>query len=358
MRDFWQFKNLGENGAELYLYGEIVAEEPWFLEDCVSYRNFVNDLKSLGDCDNITVYINSDGGNVFAANAIYSQLKKHSAYITVEIEGICASAATIVAMAGDKIKAEKNSLIMIHNPSIGLMGYFDEDKLDKYKNSVKAVKKSIIEAYLSKIDKTEEELSVLMDNETWYTGKEAFDEGFVDEIFESSDSVECLNCAYNEFIVVNNLVCDIGKFKNFPKNKIKNKNLDKSNLKIKNEEVIVMTLREVKDKYPDIYNEIGKEAVKKERERLKAIDEISINIPKDLVMSAKYEDCISAQELAFSALKDNKIISSNIFSDVIADNQKSNVKDVDPMNSLSDEDNDKRTKINGLVNFLNKGGTK
>ena len=119
-----------------------------------------------------------------------------------------------------------------------------------------------------------------------------------------------------------------------------------------------MTLREVKDKYPDIYNEIGKEAVKKERERLKAIDEISINIPKDLVMSAKYEDCISAQELAFSALKDNKIISSNIFSDVIADNQKSNVKDVDPMNSLSDEDNDKRTKINGLVNFLNKGGTK
>jgi len=369
MRNFWQFKNLGENSAELYLYGEIVSEEPWFLKDCVSYRNFINDLKALGDCNNITVYINSGGGDVFAANAIYSQLKKHKAVITVEIEGICASAATVVAMAGDTIKAEKNSLIMIHNPSVGLMGYFDEDELEKCKNSVNAVKRSIIEAYLSKIDKTEEELSSLMDNETWYTGSEALDAGIVDEVFENLQSDEFLNCAYNNFVVINNFVCDIGKFKNFPKNKIKTNNFNKLNgekvlrqpffnEKTKNEEVTFMTLGEIKNKYPDIYNEIGKEAVEKERERLKAIDEISANISEDLVMEAKYTDCISAQELALTALKGNKILSANSFSDVILDNQESNVKKVDSQNSLSAETSDRKTKISGLVNFLNKGSVK
>lgn len=393
MRNFWQFKNLGKGKSELYLYGEIVSESPWFSEDCVSYRDFINDLKDLGECSDIAVYINSGGGDVFAANAIYSQLKKHAADITVEIEGICASAATIIAMAGDTIKAEKNSLIMIHNPSIGLMGYFDECTLDKYKNSVNAVKRSIIEAYLSKIDKTEEELSELMDNETWYTGKEAFENGIIDEVFENQEKDKYLNCAYDKFAVVNNFVCDIGKFKNFPKDKMKFENFNKSsengaltepffnmqNCKqslsaihineqdvkkadscptIKNKEEKVMTAEEIKEKYPDIYNSIGEEAMQKERERIKAIDEIADNLPEEMVCKAKYTDRITAESLAFKALKENKNLALNTLADIIEDNKKSGVKDVAAEDCFDEGDLDKKKRINSLVSFMNKGGTK
>jgi len=373
MRNFWQFKNLSDNNAELYLYGEIVSEEPWFAEDCVSYGNFVNELKALGDCKDITVYINSGGGDVFAANAIYSQLKKHPANINIEIEGICASAATVIAMAGDTIKAEKNSLIMIHNPSVGLMGYFDESKLEKCKNSVNAVKKSIIEAYLSRIDKTEEELAELMDNETWYTGKEALEEGIIDEVHQNSENGNFLNFANDRFAVVNNFICDIERFKNFPKEKIKNTEKDrekasrepffytdsdtKNQINDKREENI-MTLREVKDKYPDIYNEIGKEAARRERERLKAIDEIAVSLPKKMVDNAKYEDCISAAELAFNALKANKSAAAETFEDIVSDNSESKVKDVYSRDSLFGAGSGKEERIKRLAGFMNKGGIK
>lgn len=359
MRNFWQFKNSAENSAELYLYGEIVSEEPWFAEDCLAYRNFINDLKAIGDCSKITVYINSGGGDVFAANAIYSQLKKHKANICVEIEGICASAATIVAMAGDTVKAEKNSLIMIHNPVVGLMGYFDEEKLEKCMNSVSAVKKSIIEAYLSRIDKTEDELSELMDNETWYTGREALENGIIDEVFENYKSEEYVNYANDKFAVVNNFICDIGKFKNFPKNKIKTENraVEEPFFNTKNEVEKDMTVNDIKEKHSDIYDEIAREAVERERERLKAIDEIAANLPKETVEKAKYTDCISAAELAFNALKANEKLGENIFSDIISDNSESGVKNINAEDNFMGEEEKKKTdRIERLVNFINKAG--
>ncbi len=364
MRNFWQFKNMDDSNAELYLYGEIVSEEPWFSEDCVSYRNFVRDLKALGDCKSITVYINSGGGDVFAANAVYSQLKKHSAGINIEIEGICASAATIIAMAGDVIRAEKNSLIMIHNPSVGLMGYFDADKLSKCQNSISAVKKSIIEAYLSRINKTEDELSELMDNETWYTGKEALEEGIIDEVYENSENSNFLNFADDRFAVINNFICDTERFKNFPKEKIKENKRYKEkalkepffNTKKETKEVISMTLMEVKDKYPDIYKENGKEAALMERERIKAIDEIAVSLPKEMADKAKYEDCISAAELAFNALRENKGIAASTFRDIVSDNSKSGVEDIEANDSLSEGGNGKEERIKRLADFMNKGG--
>ncbi len=368
MRNFWEFKNLGDNKAELYLYGEIVSESLWVDEDCVAYKDFIKDLQSFNECDDIRVFINSCGGDVFAANAIYSQLKKHPAKINVEIEGICASAATIVAMAGDNIIAEKNSLIMIHNPTVGLMGYFDEHKLSKCQNSLNAVKRSIISAYLSRIDKTEEELSALMDNETWYTGEEAVNEGIIDGIFEFDKKDEALNYVNDEFAVFNNLSFDIGKFKNFPKEKIRNikdikdikeKAFDEPFFNIKkqkcnSEEGKNMTIEEIKEKYPDVYDEIGKEAVLLERERLKAIDEIAESLPKDMVEKAKYVDVVSAQQLAYKAIVLNKQLAKEAVSDRALDNLEANVKDV-----LSQSENigdEKSISLQRVVNFMNKDG--
>lgn len=119
-----------------------------------------------------------------------------------------------------------------------------------------------------------------------------------------------------------------------------------------------MTLQEVKDKYPDIYNEIGKEAARRERERLKAIDEIAMNLPKKMVDEAKYDNCISAEKLAFDALKANESVAVKNFNDIIYDNLESGVKEVDSQDSLSEAVNGKEERIKRLADFINKGGVK
>src|SRR5690554_4888276 len=102
-KKFWRFKNAtGDDGVgELYLYGEI-SDTTWWGDE-VTPKQFITDLKSLGDIRTLNVYINSYGGDVFAGHAIHSQLKRHKATINVYIDGVAASAASIIAMAGDTI---------------------------------------------------------------------------------------------------------------------------------------------------------------------------------------------------------------------------------------------------------------
>ena len=127
---FWNFINKDDETAELQLFGEISSEESWWNEDCVTYRDFIAELNALGEKKNINVLIQSGGGDVFAANAIYNALILNKATITGTIIGICASAATIILMACDKRKIAKNAILMAHNPSISLWGsYTSEDLL-------------------------------------------------------------------------------------------------------------------------------------------------------------------------------------------------------------------------------------
>ena len=118
---FWNFLDNGDT-AELQLFGTIQSEEDWWSEDCVTYRNFIKELNDLGNKKTINVVINSIGGDVFAANAIYSALVMNKATITGTIIGICASAATIVLMACESRRIAKNAILMAHNPSVTLWG--------------------------------------------------------------------------------------------------------------------------------------------------------------------------------------------------------------------------------------------
>ena len=127
---FWNFLDNGDT-AELQLFGTIQSEEDWWSDDCVTYRNFINELNGLGDKKSINVMIHSIGGDVFAANAIYSALAMNKAKITGTIIGICASAATIVLMACDSRRIAKNAILMAHNPSVSLWGSYQADDLLK-----------------------------------------------------------------------------------------------------------------------------------------------------------------------------------------------------------------------------------
>lgn len=208
MKDrFWQIKNQVNGSGEILLYGPIASSRSWF-NDTVTPQEFARDLESLNGKD-VTVRINSGGGDVFAAHAIHNQLVAYKGRVTVIVDGLAASAATIVAMAGQKIIMPSNSMMMIHNPAIGMDDYYTAEDLQKYVDALTAIKGSIVAAYKKRCKLSSEELEVLMDAETWMGAQECLDKGFADEINGSIETV--LN---GNTLIINSAKYDLTAYKN------------------------------------------------------------------------------------------------------------------------------------------------
>ena len=165
---FWNWVCNEETGAsEMYLYGAI-AESTWF-EDDVTPAMFRSELqKHSGD---VTVFINSPGGDVFAASQIYTMLRNHPGKVTVKIDGIAASAASVVAMAGDVTLISPTGMIMCHNPMTCAMG--NKADMEKAIALLDEVKESIINAYAEKSHLSRNKIARLMDEETWMNAEKS-----------------------------------------------------------------------------------------------------------------------------------------------------------------------------------------
>ena len=154
-----------------------IAEESWF-DDDVTPQLFKDELNSgTGD---ITVWINSPGGDCVAAAQIYNMLSNYKGKVTVKIDGIAASAASVIAMAGDTVLVSPVSMLMIHNPATIAWG--DHAEMQKAIDMLSEVKESIINAYVLKTGLSRPKLSHLMDAETWMDANKAVELGFADEI--------------------------------------------------------------------------------------------------------------------------------------------------------------------------------
>ena len=154
-----------------------IAEESWF-DDDVTPQLFKDELNSgTGD---ITVWINSPGGDCVAAAQIYNMLTNYKGKVTVKIDGIAASAASVIAMAGDTVLVSPVSMLMIHNPATIAWG--DHAEMQKAIDMLAEVKESIINAYVLKTGLSRPKLSHLMDAETWMDANKAVELGFADEI--------------------------------------------------------------------------------------------------------------------------------------------------------------------------------
>lgn len=361
---FWNFIARNDNTADLNLYGEIMSDEPWFSEDYVTYKQFVEELNGLGSRDVITVHINSGGGDVFAAHAIFTNLKMNSAKIIAHIEGICASAATIVASAADIIKAAPNALLMYHNNTVGLFGYYSSDELEKLAEINRTVKQSIIESYKTKYDKTEDELNALMDKEEWMTGKDAVELGYVDELLFQEVSYEMSsNVVFVNNITTNqHMELDSKKYKNFPK-KFLDKTasadfIDKNTEKGKGEEMEIKSVDDLKKAYPDFVNQIiadsSKQAVDGERARLKEIDKLSGAAPVEMLNKAKYEEPATAENLAMQIVLANSAAGQGAFKDMKDDIAGSGAGGVGSSTPPASEEERKEAKVKALAGFLNK----
>lgn len=193
-RKFWNWvKN--EDIRTLYLEGAI-AEETWYGDE-VTPKLFKSELMS--DRGDITIWINSPGGDVFAAAQIYNMLMDYPGKVTVKIDGIAASAASVIAMAGGKVLMSPVSMLMIHNPITIAFG--DAVEMEKAIAMLNEVKESIINAYEIKTGMSRAKISHLMDAETWFNAKKAVELGFADSIMFSSEN----HTSENEGIVFSKL---------------------------------------------------------------------------------------------------------------------------------------------------------
>jgi len=248
MEKFWNFiKNESDNTAELLLYGTI-SDNSWW-SDSVSPKRFKEDLEKLGNVTQITVRIYSGGGDVFAANAIYSMLKDHKAEIIVKIDGLAASAATIIAMSGDKILIPENGYIMIHKVSTYISGNIDD--IQKELELLEKIENTLVQTYVKRTGKTKEEVQALIDAETWLTGREAVEEGFADELmFENEEEKEKISNGILNKIEVRN---DLEKCKNLPEN-LKN-NMAKLPSNVAEESMPITLINSITQDIPDFHFE-------------------------------------------------------------------------------------------------------
>ena len=180
MNKFWNWIRDDTGGRVLRLEGPIDSESFW--GDEITPQMFRDELEAEeGD---LTVWINSPGGNVFAAAEIYTMLQEYKGAVTVKIASIAASAASVIAMAGKRVLMSPTALLMIHDPSTIAMG--NAKDMEKAIETLNEVKESIINAYAAKSGMRRSKIAEMMSNETWLSAKKAVELGFADEVLFST----------------------------------------------------------------------------------------------------------------------------------------------------------------------------
>lgn len=193
----YRFAARGSDRAEVYLYGQI--GESWF-GDGISAKRFADDLKAVQNAKTIDVRINSEGGDVFDGKAIYMLLLQHKANVVVWVDGLAASAASFIAMAGNEINIAEGGFMMVHNAWTVAAG--NSEDLRRTADLLESVSTSIRDTYTARTKRSTDEVQAWMDAETWFTGADAVKYGFADKM------VENLKAAAS--------VRDPGRFKNCP----------------------------------------------------------------------------------------------------------------------------------------------
>ena len=179
-KKFWTWKNQAGEESErvLELYGTI-AEESWF-DDDVTPQMFRDEL--FAGSGDVVIWLNSPGGDCIAASQIYSMLMDYKGNVTVKIDGVAASAASVIAMAGTRVLMAPTALMMIHNPATVAFG--DHEDMQKAIEMLEEVKESIINAYEIRTNLSHTQLSHMMDETTWMNAKKAIELGFADDLLK------------------------------------------------------------------------------------------------------------------------------------------------------------------------------
>ena len=287
MATFW---NKATDSNDIYIYGDITSYA-WDDTDTTA-KKFVDDLNSFGG-GKVTVHLNSGGGDVFTALAIYNALRSYKGGVTITIDGLAASAASLIAMAGKPTRMASNALMMIHAPAVGLYSFYDAAALSKVMASLEALHGSIVETYASRIDAKD--------------AKDALDMGLVDEI---TGEVDLTVDDSQQKIFVNSLAIDIhnfdgAKMRRAMEGKTLNKQQKSENNEVVKEQVAEVKPAPVEDKAPapaiDVTAILNKERQRVRDLRALKCDNASVNAFIDVAI----DDGKTAEEIApyIAALK-------------------------------------------------------
>lgn len=346
---FWNVvTNDGDDSAEITMYGDVCASQPrnWLTGEIIEGQyitpeGFAEDLATIKNKSKITIKLNSCGGDLYTGISIHNALKGLTGHKTVIVEGIAASAASVIACAGDDVQVYPGSLVMIH----GVAGlFYDYMTLGDLKKAVKAFdadERAVAEIYKAKTGIETDTLRSMMTNETWMTGSQAIEKGFANTLLGSGNEPQMQMSADKRVMMVAGVRHDVRAFRNIPGNIPVLTETDAASVTAGNKnntEVTNMTEKELREQCPDLVASIENaaaerarnEATAAERARLKAIESIEAQIgDKTLVQNAKYGDkpCDAAQ-LALAAMQVQAQRGAAFLQNMEQDSKASGVDDV------------------------------
>lgn len=307
-KHFWKFRNAADKPgmAELLLYGDI-AQYSWYKDD-VTAKQFADELAAIGPVNEIRVRINSGGGDVFAAQAIGNLLEQNAASVTAQIDGLCASAATIVACHCNRVVTANDSIYMIHPVKMGICDYMGMDDLRQCMDALTAIREVVTDLYAKKTCRPKDEVAAQMDNTSWWTSSQAKANGFVDELTDDGETVVENRSG---FLFVNSVAVGlpIDQAPEFVQNRIldglqntppagqpEETKGDGSDMEIKN-------ANDLRAAFPDFVNQIEDEAAAAERSRIKDIEGMALPGDEAAVNDAKFEHPVAASDYAVKAMQ-------------------------------------------------------
>ena len=344
---FWNVASVSEDEGEITLYGDVMSQRPidWWTGEpepglYITPEGFMEDLTAVKDKARITVKLNSCGGDLYTGIAIHNALKALSGNVNVIVEGIAASAASVIMCAGDTVTVYPGSLIMIHGVSVMLWDSLNIQDMKQLIKGMDASEKAVAEIYDAKTGLGVDTLRNMMTKETWMTGREALDKGFADALKEDEEEPSMSMSADRKVLYVNGVGHNVEGLHNIPgsipiQKSAKPARRPAANMRPTNKAAKTeggkhhMTLEELRAQEPELVSQIEQEArnaaqtdaVTAERRRLADIDSIAASIPdQQLVHDAKYGDkpC-TAQELCFRVMQQSAMSGQRFLQNYAAD---------------------------------------
>lgn len=382
----------GDNDATIDLYGDVVSSHPTNWDGTPAAGNFIalddflRDLDELRSKANITVHINSGGGDLYSGVSIYNRLKELPANVTTVNDGLAASAASLIFQAGNTRRVHAGSNVMIHQAAGLLWGYYQTKDLKDIIKQLDAANKAAANIYTEASGRDAAEVKAMIDRETWLTGQEAVDAGLADEVISDDAPVSMSLSADRSRLIVNGVVMSTYGMHHIPEGiPTEPENpvsptatatpapVIENNPEGRSEKMQINNLEELRAAYPELLaqaeanarNEGHAAGINEERARLQGIEAIQNAIADTgLIASAKYgEKPLTAAELALQAMQAQAAIGAAVLANIKDDANESGTGGVaaDPNGGADTGDEvDAEKEIADTVNLFNKmnGGLK
>lgn len=380
----------GDNDAEINLYGDVVAAHPMYWDgtpvegNFIALDDFLRDLDELRTKDNITVHINSGGGDLYSGVSIYNRLKELPANVITVNDGLAASAASLIFQAGNVRRVHAGSNVMIHQAAGLLIGYYQSKDLKDVIKQLDAANKAAANIYAEASGRDAADIKSMIDKETWLTGQDAVDAGLADEVI-SDVQVSMSLSSDRRRLFVNGVAMSTFGMHHIPEGipmepdepvspaaqaepapVVNNQISERSNA-----EMQITNLEELRAAFPELLAQAETAArteghaagVQDERARLQGIEAIQAAIAdQSLINGAKYgEKPLTAEQLAFQAMQAQAAIGATVLANLEADAAASGTEDVTATpNGGSEPEVDAAKEIADTINLFNKmnGGIK